>query len=162
MEDLPHTLYAQGHASAFGVSILDENFDDFIKTTNELLKDVDFSPMYYVDVVFNEETDAEYVLHINDLKNYFGTGFEEPYVAIEEIHVNSNNLQLMSKDKNPTIKITLPNGLELLKFKSSQEEYDELLNTVIDVVGTCSANTWMGRTTPQLFVEAYNIKRNDF
>ena len=162
MEDLPHTLYAQGHASAFGVSILDENFDDFIKTTNELLKDVDFSPMYYVDAIFNEETDAEYVLHINDLKNYFGTGFEEPYIAVEEIHVNSNNLQLMSKDKNPTIKITLPNGLELLKFKSSQEEYDELLNTVIDVVGTCSANTWMGRTTPQLFVEAYNIKRNDF
>lgn len=162
MEDLPYTLYAQGHASAFGVSILDENFDDFIKTTNELLKDVDFSPIYRVDAIFNEETDAEYVLHINDLKNYFGTGFEEPYIAVEEIHVNSNNLQLKSKDKNPTIKITLPNGLELLKFKSSQEEYDELLNTVIDVVGTCSASTWMGRTTPQLFIEAYNIKRNDF
>lgn len=159
---MPEVLYAQGHASAFGIAILDEMFDSFIARTNEILKDIDFSPMYRVDAIFSEDTDAEYVLHINDLKNYFGTGFEEPYIAVEEVHVNSNNLQLMSKDKNPTVKITLPNGLELLKFKSSQEEYDNLLNTVIDVVGTCSANTWMGRTTPQLFIEAYNIKRNDF
>ena len=162
IEDMPHSLYAQGHASAFGTSILDEDFDDFIRFTNVCLEDVDFSPVYRVDSIFNEDTDAEYVLHINNLKQYFGTGFEEPYIAVEEVHVNSNNLQLMSKDKNPTLKIILPNGLELLKFKSSQAEYDELLNTVIDVVGTCSTNTWMGRTTPQLIVEAYNIKRNDF
>lgn len=162
MENLPQTLYAQGHASAFGIGILDSRFNEFIEYTNELLKDVDFSPIYRVDTIFNEDVDAEYILHINDLKPYYGTGFEEPYIAFEDIHVNSNNLQLMSKDKNPTIKITLTNGAELLKFKSSEEEYESLLNTVIDVVGKCSANTWMGRTTPQVMIEAYNIKRNDF
>ena len=43
-----------------------------------------------------------------------------------------------------------------------QEEYDTLLGTVIDVVGKCSTNTWMGRTTPQVLVEEYSVKRMDF
>lgn len=162
MEDMPHTVYAQGHASAFGVSVLDKDFNDFIKFTNVYLENIDFSPMYRVDTVFNENTNVDYILQIDELKTYYGTGFEEPYVAVEEIHVNSNNLQLLSKNKNPTLKIVLPNGVELLKFKSSEEEYESLLNTVIEVVGKCSTNTWMGKITPQIMIEAYNIKRNDF
>lgn len=159
---MPEVLYAQGHASAFGIAILDEMFDTFIAHTNEMLKGVDFSPVYRVDVTFNPSDEARHILSINDLKPYFGQGFEEPYIAIEDIHVNSENMTLMSKDKNPTLKIKLRNGVELIKFKATQEEYDALDNTVIDIVGTCSANTWMGRTTPQVIVEAYNIKRMDF
>ena len=123
---------------------------------------MDFSPVYRVDYIFNENCDTKDFLQINDLKCYYGTGFEEPYIAITDVHVGTHNLQLMSKDKNPTLKITLPNGAEVMKFKSSQEEYDALLGTVIDVVGKCSTNTWMGRTTPQILVEEYNIKRMDF
>lgn len=162
LEDMPQTLYAQGHASAFGVAILDEDFDSFIKQTNELLKDIDFSPVYRVDAIFNQDTEPNYVLEINDLKPYYGQGFEAPYIAFEEIKVNSNNLQLMSKDKNPTLKITLDSGIEFIKFKSSEEEYNNLLNTVIDIVGTCSANIWYGKITPQVIIEDYSIKRNDF
>lgn len=118
--------------------------------------------MYRVDIVFPENVKAEYILDINQLKCYYGQGFKEPYIAIDDIHVNSNNLQLLSKDKNPTIKITLPDGVELIKFKASEEEYNELLNTVIEVVGKCDTNVWMGRITPQVKVEAYNIKHMDF
>ena len=159
---LPEVLYAQGHASAFGVAIPKDKFDAFIEHTNQVLLNMDFSPVYRVDYIFDENCDAKDFLRINDLKCYYGTGFEEPYIAITDVHVGTNNLQLMSKDKNPTLKITLPNGAEVMKFKSSQEEYDALLGTVIDVVGKCSANTWMGRTTPQILVEEYNIKRMDF
>ena len=159
---LPEVLYAQGHASAFGVAIPKDKFDAFIEHTNQVLLDMDFSPVYRVDYIFDENCDAKEFLRINDLKCYYGTGFEEPYIAIADVHVGANNLQLMSKDKNPTLKITLPNGAEVMKFKSSQEEYDALLGTVIDVVGKCSANTWMGRTTPQILAEEYNVKRMDF
>ena len=38
------------HASAFGASIKDEDFDNFIKITNEELANFDFSPCYYVDL----------------------------------------------------------------------------------------------------------------
>lgn len=162
LEELPQTLYAQGHANAFGVAILDENFNSFIEQTNELLKDIDFSPVYRVDAIFNKDTAPSYILDINDLKPYYGQGFEAPYIAFEEIKVDSNNLQLMSKDKNPTLKITLDSGIEFIKFKSSEEEYNNLLNTVIDIVGTCSANIWYGKITPQVIIEDYSIKRNDF
>lgn len=162
LNNFPQVLYAQGHASAFGIAILDEFFDSFIEDTNEALKDIDFSPMYRVDCIFAENDDADYYLMIDSLKCYYGQGFEEPYIAITDVHVNSSNMTLMSKDKNPTIKITLPSGAEIMKFKSSQEEYDALLDTVIDVVGKCSANRWMGRVTPQVLVEDYEIKRMDF
>lgn len=160
--NLPEVLYAQGHASAFGIAIPKDKFNDFIQNTNNILADFDFSPMYRVDYIFEENCEVKNFLLIDELKCYYGTSFDEPYIAIQEIHVNENNLQLMSKDKNPTIKITLPNGAELMKFKSSQEEYESLLNTVIDIVGKCSTNVWMGRITPQVLIEDYTIKRNDF
>lgn len=162
LEGFPEVLYAQGHASAFGVAIPKDKFEDFIIHTKEELANVDFSPMYRVDCIFAENDDADYYLMIDSLKCYYGQGFEEPYIAITDVHVNSSNMTLMSKDKNPTIKITLPSGAEIMKFKSSQEEYDALLDTVIDVVGKCSANRWMGRVTPQVLVEDYEIKRMDF
>ena len=118
--------------------------------------------MYRVDTIFKENDDAEYILQIHGLTPFYGTGFEEPYVAVEEVHVNSSNLQMLGKGKNPTLKITMPNGAELIKFKATEEEYNAMLDTVIDVVGKCDANTWAGRTTPQIKVEAYNIKRMDF
>ena len=162
MEDLPQTLYAQGHSSAFGVAIQKDRFNEFIQTTNDLLKNIDFSPVYRVDYIFNNECSKQDILNIDSLKCYYGQGFEEPYIAVEGIHINSNNMTLMSKDKNPTIKIVLPDGIEIMKFKSSQEEYDLLLNTVIDIVGKCSTNEWLGKITPQILVEDYNIKYNDF
>jgi hypothetical protein len=51
---------------------------------------------------------------------------QEPYIAIQNIKVHHDNLVLMSPDKKPTLKIILPNGLTLIKFKSSQEEFNSL------------------------------------
>ena len=56
----------------------------------------------------------------------------------------------MGKNQD-TIKITLPNGIELIKFKSSEEEYQLLYSdlgcVIINVVGRCDINTWAGETT---------------
>ena len=58
----------------------------------------------------------------------------------------------MSPDKSPTLKITLPNGTSLIKFKSSQEEYEKLNSETgcitINVVGKCERNIWNGTVTP--------------
>lgn len=66
----------------------------------------------------------------------------------------------MSPDKKPTLKITLPNKISLIKFGSSQEEYDTLCTegyVELNVVGKCNANEWMGRVTPQVLIENYEI-----
>ena len=76
-------------------------------------------------------------------------------------------MTLMSKDKNPTLKVVTPSGLTLIKFKSSEDEYNILYPeqgyTEINVVGTCALNEWMGNYTAQVLVEDYEIvKRNQF
>lgn len=67
----------------------------------------------------------------------------------------------MSPDKSPTIKITLPDGLTLIKFRSSREEYDNLYSesgcVSINIVGTCNFNVWNGIISPQIYIEDYEI-----
>ena len=67
----------------------------------------------------------------------------------------------MSPDKKPTLKITLPNNISLIKFNSSQEEYEKLFSedgyVAIDLVGKCNKNEWQGYVNPQIFIEDYEI-----
>ena len=67
----------------------------------------------------------------------------------------------MSPDKNPTLKIMLPNGTSLIKFKSSTEELESLKSPTgcitITVVGRCERNMWNGTVSPQVIVEDYEI-----
>ena len=155
-------MYGEGHQSAFGSGILDSNFDKFIEYSNNALKDYDFSPSYKVDYIFkHDDMNIKDVLDLANLKSVWGQGIEEPLIAIERIKINSDNIRLMSADKNPTLKITLPNGMSLIKFKSSQEEYESLCTKLgcvtINIVGRCERNIWNGIVSPQIIVEDYEI-----
>lgn len=159
---------AQGHASAFGVAFLDENAETVRQYFNEHFSAIDFTPYYFVDFEKNANNfDPNIILTISEYKYLWGTEVKEPKIAIKNINVTKDNIVLMSKDKNPTIKITLPNGVTLLKFKSNEEEFENLFSksgcVVIDVVGTCAINEWNGKITPQIFIENYNIiKRQEY
>lgn len=89
---------------------------------------------------------------LGKLSRFWGQGLTEPYVAIERVQVHKDNLTLMSPDKKPTLKITLPGNLTLIKFKSSQEEFESLYSeegyVTINVVGTCNLNIWNGNFSP--------------
>ena len=156
--------YAQGHASAFGVSILDDKLEEFKHYIDIKLKDFDFSNSYRVDFIWMANEVSQYrddILELGKLSGYWGQGLAEPQIAIENIQINGSKLQLMSADKNPTLKITLPGDLTLIKFGSSQEEYDSLYSEMgcvtINVVGTCNLNEWNGRFYPQIKIEDYEI-----
>lgn len=159
---------AQGHASAFGAAFLDENVDAVRQYFNEHFASFDFTPYYFVDFEKNANNfDPDIILTISEYKYLWGTEVKEPKIAIKNINITKDNIVLMSKDKNPTIKITLPNGIALLKFKSSEEEFENLFSksgcVVIEVVGTCAINEWNGKITPQIFIENYNIiKRQEY
>lgn len=159
---------AQGHASAFGAAFLDENTDAVRQYFNEHFASFDFTPYYFVDFEKNANNfNPDIILIISEYKYLWGTEVKEPKIAIKNINVTKDNIVLMSKDKNPTIKITLPNGIALLKFKSSEEEFENLFSksgcVVIEVVGTCAINEWNGKITPQIFIENYNIiKRQEY
>lgn len=155
-------MYAEGHANALGVGITDEAFKTFIEYSNRELAEFDFTPCYKVDFIFNgADFRGKDIVEIAELKSLWGQGVDEPFVAIEHINVYAGNVVLMSPDKSPTLKITLPNGTSLIKFKSSQEEYEKLCSETgcitINVVGKCERNVWNGTVTPQIIIEDYEI-----
>ena len=155
-------LYAEGHANALGVGIADINFDRFIEYSNQALADFDFTPCYKVDFIFyGDDFRGNDIVEIAELKPLWGQGVEEPLVAIEHINIHNGNVVLMSPDKSPTLKITLPNGTSLIKFKSSKEEYEKLHSETgcitINVVGKCERNIWNGIVSPQIIIEDYEI-----
>ena len=155
-------MYAEGHANALGVGITDEWFKTFIEYSNRELAGFDFTPCYKVDFIFNGgDFRGKDIVEIAELKSLWGQGVDEPLVAIEHINVYAGNVVLMSPDKSPTLKITLPNGTSLIKFKSSQEEYEKLRSETgcitINVVGKCERNIWNGTVTPQIVIEDYEI-----
>lgn len=125
MANNPLVDLAQGHQAAFGAAISETNIEEFIRDSNEQLKDFDFSPCYKVDYIFcHNNMNLQDLSDLAALKDIWGQAVEEPLIAIENIAVHNSNIKLMSADKNPTLKITLSNGLSLIKFKSSQEEYE--------------------------------------
>lgn len=155
--------YAEGHKQAFGCGIPQCRLDDFIECSNLELADFDFSPYYKVDCIYDyENVNSSFILDIaNSNKSLWGTGVPEPLIAIENVKVSKDNITLMSKDKHPTLKITLPNGGSLIKFRSSNEEYEKLYSELgcvtINVVGKCERNEWNGKISPQIIIEDYEI-----
>lgn len=157
-------MYAEGHAGAFGVGITDKNFSSFIDYTNKALADMEFTTCYRVDEIYNRSkliTDSD-ILKIASLKSIWGQGLPEPLIAIEGLNIHSGNITLKSPNKCPTLCITLPNGIELIKFNIKPEKYEELVAEAtgyitVNVVGKCDLNAWNGNITPQLKLEDYEI-----
>ena len=85
---------------------------------------------------------------------------DEPLIAIKGLKVTKEMVTLMSPDNKPTLKITLPNKVSLVKFGSSQEEYESIAKTgyvELNIVGKCNKNEWNGYITPQIYIDDYEI-----
>ena len=162
LKECEFVTYAEGHANALGVGIYDVFFDNFINYSNQALAEFDFTPCYKVDFIFSgADFKGSDILEIAELKSLWGQGVEEPLIAIEHINLHAGNVELMSPNKSPTLKITLPNGTSLIKFKSSKEEYETFSTQTgcitINIVGKCERNEWNGIVKPQIIIEDYEI-----
>ena len=165
VRDSGYALYAEGHPNAHGLGFTSEALAQFIEYSETALKDMDFTPSYKVDFIYSAQNlNPNDILAIGGMKPLWGQNVEEAFVAIEGIKVTANNIQLMSRDKSPTLKITLPNGVACIKFKSSEEEFQQLFSesgcVVINVVGKCELNDFRGLITPQIIIENYDIISN--
>lgn len=160
--------WAQGHANAHGLSISDENLSKFINYCNQELKNVEFTPDYRVDFIWQySDILAKNILDIGNLKHLWGKDVEEALIVIKGIRVTANNLHLMAKDRNPTLKIDLKDNIKAIKFKSGEEEYNNLYTeqgcVVIDILCKCEINEYCGNINPQLIIQDYEIvSRQDY
>lgn len=165
IEDSGYALYAQGHANAHGAGFTEDNLAAFIDYSEKVLKDMDFTPSYKVDFIYSAQNlNPNDILAIGGMKPLWGQNVEEALIAVEGVKVTADNIYLMSKDKSPTLKITLPNGVACIKFKSSEEEFQQLFSesgcVVINIVGKCELNDFRGLITPQIIIENYDIIAN--
>lgn len=153
--------YAEGHSNAFGCSLQKERLKDFHKWANEELVNVDFNEgVWEVNFVRNGiDEDIKYIIY--DLEKYiqtWGKGNDQPLIAIKNLHINKNNIEIIGKKKD-TVKIT-KNGIVYMFFRRSPEEIEKLTqypNSVFTIVGKMNVNEFMGNITPQIFVEAYEV-----
>jgi single-stranded DNA-specific DHH superfamily exonuclease len=161
LSDSGFVRYAEGHDNALGVGIADADFDEFIKYANETLKDFDFTPKYMVDFIYNSNNiNGMDILEVASMKQLWGQGVTSSLVAVENIPITKDNIQLM---KGTTLKITLPgeSKVSLIKFRSSNEEYESLYSELgcvtINIVGECQINDFGGVETPQIEIKDYEI-----
>jgi len=157
--DSGYFTLAQGHDNALGLAIPDSNVDLFLSYSNGLLKDYDFSPVYNVDIEYlPNKIDIADILEIADADYVWGQGVDEPLIAFKNVSVTKNNIKLFGT----TLKINLLDNLSIVKFKSSQDEFDNLYPgegcTILDIVGRCVRNTGWDNG-PEIIIEDYNIVR---
>ena len=155
-------MYAEGHASAFGIGITEDELPRFIEKTNELLKDFDTTPCYYVDLEVSADqlTDNE-VFAIGSNSDIWGQGLEEPLIAITNIRLTADDIHYMGEKKN-TLKLTFPGRrTSMLKFNIDEDMKDMLDpgdgSITITAIGKCSLNHYMGNVTPQVMLEDFEI-----
>lgn len=159
-KDSGYVTLAEGHDNALGIAIPDENFAPFIEYANEKLSDVDFRPTYRVDLEYLPgKIDEAEILELADSKRVWGQGVSEPLVVLKDVAITKESIHLF----NTTLKIDVPNThISLVKFRSSQEEYDSLYSATgcifIDVVGTCKRNSGWD-DSPEIIITDYEIKK---
>ena len=156
--------YGQGHANAFGLGIKDANIDEFLNWCNNALKDFDFTPKYKVDFIIDAKrmSDNKYDLYnLIEYDNLWGQEVEQPKIAISNLVITTDNIQLM---KGTTLKITISGepDISLIRFRSSEEEFETLCPktdlgcVTIDVIGVCERNSYNDK--PQIIIKDYIIK----
>lgn len=155
---------AEGHPLAFGCIIPDKNMDTFIKYSNEALKDYTFTPSTKVDFIWHPyDFTGKDVIDIASYQSVWGQEVAEPILAIEDIAITSERFHIMGKASTPTVKIELPNGVSLIKFKVTEEEVEQLTpssssgSVNINIIGVCKINEWNGMISPQIEIEDYEI-----
>lgn len=155
------TMYTAGHQGAFGLGLREQDIPEFLQKTNEALKDMSEEALYYVDYIYyGTDVNAENILDIAAMDSYWGKDIEPSLIAIHNLKVTKDMVTLMSPDKTPTLKIVLPNKVSIIKFGSSQEEYDKIATdgyVTLDIVGSCNRNEWNGWVNAQIMVEDYEI-----
>lgn len=155
------TMYQTGHPNAFGLGILEQNIPAFIQKTDAALVDMQDEAVYYVDYIYEGDNIQPIdILTIADMQDLWGKDIDEPYLCIKGICINSDMVTVYKKKDN-TLKITLSNGISLMKFKATDEQCEMLQNSdgyyTLDIIGRANKNEWMGHVSAQIFIEDYEV-----
>lgn len=163
--DSGYFVYAEGHAAAHGISIEKTQLNGFIDYANKALKDIDFNEgVYEADFVFNaneSEKIAKVIFELGEYPDLWGKDVEEPLIVIKNIRLQKEDFTFY--EKASTIKFSY-NGIDYLK--SYAEDLKDKINSMSEVeltiIGKAKINNWMGKVSPEIFFEDYDIRNPIF
>ena len=160
LTDSGYFEYALGHANAFGCSINNKYLSDFHNYANDKLKDIDFGENVYDVNFISSANNKELEKIVNDLGSYpqlWGQHNPEPLIYIKDINLTPNDIQIIGKNKD-TVKFE-KFGITYIQFHAKQliEDLSNLNDIKMKIVGKANINEWMGRITPQVFIEGYEV-----
>ena len=151
--------FAEGHQSAFGARITEENIETFTERIQQIFPGIGATDdSYDVDFIFDaDEFDVPVIREIAKLRSLWGKGFDEPLIGIINIPVSGNNLKIMGQ-KSKHLKFDYKN-ISYIKFHIDQEEIDQFMNKnlIINVVGRCDVNVWKDNFSYQVIIQNYEI-----
>lgn len=160
LTDSGYFEYALGHANAFGCSINNKYLSDFHNYANDKLKNIDFGENVYDVNFISSANNKELEKIVNDLGSYpqlWGQHNPEPLIYIKDINLTPNDIQIIGKNKD-TVKFE-KFGITYIQFHAKQliEDLSNLNDIKMEIVGKANINEWMGRITPQVFIEGYEV-----
>lgn len=153
--------YTAGHSAAMGISLPDKNLTQLMKVADTDLANYDFSNNVY-EVNFERPAVAydlnNLITEIAQNEAIWSTNNKEPLIYITDLNFNSREVQIMGTRKD-TLKIE-KNGIAFMKFHATDliNEIQELGEVKMNLVGRANLNSWMGKITPQIFIENYELK----
>lgn len=145
------------HGNAAGCSLPARSLETFFECSNYDLKDYDFNESEYLVNFMRDASDLDIIDIINDISNaggIWGQGSPEPLIYIKNIPLS--NIKIMGSNKD-TLKIEYK-GIAYMKFHA-KDLIEEISNgNKIDIIGRANLNEWNGMVTPQIFIDAYEVK----
>lgn len=163
LTDTGKFVFVEGHSNASGVEIKKEKIDELNSMINEQLKDIEIDiDIHEVDLIVPaKQLKVGLFKELDKHRNLWGFKVEEPLIAVKELSVDKNNVQLMGSNKT-TIKF-VHNNIEFIKFKTNEEAYEDMISKgqtlIIDVVGRFGFNEYQGKKIPQVIMEDFEVIR---
>lgn len=155
------TLTCGGHAGAAGLSISENNFENF---RNTILKEIQLTEeqkkkIIYIDAAIKVSDITETLIDGIEILKPFGEKFEKPRFGLQEFiaDIPSTGNPYRGKDKQ-TIRLVNNEGFTVLMFKNA-DTFEERIedkfqkHQEIKCIGYPSINIFNNRTSLQMIVE---------
>jgi single-stranded-DNA-specific exonuclease len=166
VESCPYTTFAQGHNSAFGLSIPVNNIDLVRQWLNEQLADISMEKVYSVDFELDaDELETHMFQTLDYHRSLWGHGVQEPLFVIKNLHISTDNARICGK-KQDTIQIydEMADVKYVMFFCKEDNKLHRWLSNNwgdqeadITIVGTLGLSMYEGRLDKQVIIKDVQI-----
>lgn len=158
VKDQEESVYAQGHACAFGCAIKSDEFANFQTACNDKMAHIDFDAnTIFVDAHFKNDINFIMLRQFAEYADIYGNQIPEPLIAIEGT-ITSHSIQTMGAD-GTSVRITC-NGLPCIKFKDKVlvDKLRDVNRAKVTIIGRPVLNVFRELVSIQLMINEIDIE----